>query len=135
MLNLFYPPVQAVIYARAKEAKQEAAKESEIDDTQVDLALERAKYQAFWVGVNRGIYIDSKNPKVLDEAASHRHGHGTQVISNISEWCSRVLFYFVVMVYREKATGFLVRMEHTKWSSMLSLGCVLCTRSLSYRLI
>lgn len=33
----------------------------------MNLASERAKYKSFWVGVNRGITLASKNPKILDD--------------------------------------------------------------------
>ena len=61
---------QAIIHARARQSKSESSKvvnTGDEDDTQVNLASERAKYKSFWVGVNRGITLASKNPKILDD--------------------------------------------------------------------
>jgi hypothetical protein len=63
--------VQAVIYSRAKLKGGEGVKHNaeEEEEKSVNLASERAKYQNFWIGVNRGINIDSKNPRIIEDGA------------------------------------------------------------------
>lgn len=60
--------MQAVIYSRAKAAQADNSKSHNNEEEQeVNLLSERAKYKNFWIGVNRGILIDSKNPKIVEE--------------------------------------------------------------------
>ena len=65
--SLFF--AQSPNVSKAKGTKADPGKVSigEDGDTQVNLAIERAKYKSFWVGVNRGINLDSKNPRVLED--------------------------------------------------------------------
>lgn len=77
---------QAVIYSRAKQGKPEGAAKTPIaeEDQQVNLAIERAKYKSFWVGVNRGISIDSKNPRQVEVLGKERKA-AIERVSNGSE--------------------------------------------------
>jgi len=61
--------IQSPNVSKVKDTKGDPGKVSigEEGETQVNLAIERAKYKSFWVGVNRGINLDSKNPRVLDD--------------------------------------------------------------------
>jgi hypothetical protein len=71
--------VQAVIYSRAKLKGGEGAKHNpEEEDNTINLASERAKYQNFWIGVNRGINIDSKNPRIIEDGGK-RTAHTEKV--------------------------------------------------------
>lgn len=74
-----------MIYAKAKQ-QTESIKEVVLEDEQQrSLAIDRKKYQSFWVGVRRGIVIDSKNPKLFNYA-SKRSAHAGKV--------SKILLYF-----------------------------------------
>ena len=42
------------------------------EDKLRNFSSERLKYQNFWIGVNRGINIDSKNPKLVGDPTRHK---------------------------------------------------------------
>jgi YbbR domain-containing protein len=47
--------------------KKEDNRSSQITDVSInDVYREQRRYESFWEGVNRGIYLDSINPKLID---------------------------------------------------------------------
>lgn len=47
--------------------KKDDNRSSQITDVSIkDVYREQRRYESFWVGVNRGIYLDSINPKLID---------------------------------------------------------------------
>lgn len=63
-----------MLVARAKsKAAGETAKAGNAEEDKLrDLSSERLKYKNFWVGVNRGISIDSKNPKTVGDPTRNK---------------------------------------------------------------
>lgn len=87
----------AVIYSRAKEnTSGETTKGQALEIIEhSNFAKERAKYRNFWVGVNRGVSIDSKNPKIVDNDEFTR----AREAEKVSESCKLFLEVFNMYFY------------------------------------
>jgi hypothetical protein len=89
-----------VIYSRARAGNGDISKaQTHEEEEPINLSSGRTKYQNFWVGVNRGIFMDSRNPLIVDE--DNLRTAKIEKVQDINVWLKS--FFDVAYVFCHRA--------------------------------